>query len=237
MSEEQKQAEQETQKEETVIEKQEGVSAEAETPKDVIAEAFKIEPAEEKEKPAVEAKLVEEVKADQIPEETLAPSRIFAVKTTANQERAVANSLERRAKKEKFDVRAILVPAELKGYILVETTIPEIIEQAIATITHARSVVKGSSSFADVEHFLTPKPAVTGISEGAIIELIAGPFKGEKARVKRVDAAKEEITVELFEAMVPIPVTVRGDHVRILSKEETEHSLEKKERERGRKSG
>jgi transcriptional antiterminator NusG len=26
--------------------------------------------------------------------------------------------------------------------------------------------------------------------------------------------------VELFEAMVPIPITVRGDHVRVLSKDE-----------------
>ncbi|MEM2924883.1 MAG: transcription elongation factor Spt5 [Methanocellales archaeon] len=160
------------------------------------------------------------------------PSLIFAVKTTANQERAVANLLEKRIKREKFDIRAILVPDELKGYILVETTIPEILEQAIANITHARSVVKGSSTFADVEHFLTPKPTVTGITEGAIVELIAGPFKGEKARVKRVDEAKEEITVELFEAMVPIPVTVRGDHVRILSKEETEHSLEREKARR-----
>jgi transcriptional antiterminator NusG len=52
-----------------------------------------------------------------------------------------------------------------------------------------------------------------------VVELIAGPFKGEKARVKQIDEAKEEITVELFEAMVPIPVTVRGDHVRVLEKE------------------
>lgn len=177
----------------------------------------------------VEEKVEEKIEEKE-PQEK--PSLIFAVKTTANQERAVANLLEKRIKREKFDIRAILVPDELKGYILVETTIPEIVEQAIANITHARSVVKGSSTFADVEHFLTPKPAVTGITEGAIVELIAGPFKGEKARVKRVDEAKEEITVELFEAMVPIPVTVRGDHVRILSKEETEHSLEKREKAR-----
>jgi len=81
-------------------------------------------------------------------------------------------------------------------------------------------VIKGASSFGEVEHFLTPKPAVVGINEGAIVELISGPFKGEMARVKRVDVAKEEITVELFEAMVPIPITVRGDHVRVLSKDE-----------------
>jgi transcriptional antiterminator NusG len=71
-----------------------------------------------------------------------------------------------------------------------------------------------------VEHFLTPKTAVVGITQGSIVELISGPFKGEKARVKRVDVTHEEITVELFEAMVPIPITVRGDNVRVLKREE-----------------
>ncbi len=56
-------------------------------------------------------------------------------------------------------------------------------------------------------------------AEGNIVEVIAGPFKGEKARVQRIDEGKEEVTVELFEAMVPIPITVRGDHVRVLEKE------------------
>jgi transcriptional antiterminator NusG len=97
----------------------------------------------------------------------------------------------------------------------------EIVEHTIQNIPHAKAVVKGASSIAEVQHFLAPKPVVTGISEGDIVELISGPFKGERARVKRVDETKEEITVELSEAMVPIPVTVRGDIVRVLSKEET----------------
>ncbi|TFG55508.1 MAG: transcription elongation factor Spt5, partial [Methanomassiliicoccus sp.] len=58
-----------------------------------------------------------------------------------------------------------------------------------------------------------------GISEGDVVELVAGPFKGEKARVQKIDESKEEITVELFEATVPSPVTVRGDSVRVLEKE------------------
>jgi transcriptional antiterminator NusG len=144
---------------------------------------------------------------------------IYVVKTTANQERSVANVIAHVARKEKYDVRALLVPDVLKGYVLVEASAPEVVDQAIQGVPHARSVIKGSSSIEEVEHFLTPKPAVTGINEGAIVELISGPFKGEKARVKRVDVAKEEITVELFEAMVPIPITVRGDHVRVLSKD------------------
>ena len=40
-----------------------------------------------------------------------------------------------------------------------------------------------------------------------------------RACVQRIDEGKEEVTVELFEAMVPIPITVRGDHVRVIEKE------------------
>ncbi len=145
---------------------------------------------------------------------------VYAVKTTANQERSVANLLSMVARKEMLDIRSVLAPEELKGYVLVESPMHEIVEHAIQNIPHAKTVVKGASSIAEVSHFLAPKPAVTGITEGDIVELISGPFKGERARVKRVDLAKEEITVELSEAMVPIPVTVRGDIVRVLSKEE-----------------
>ena len=77
-------------------------------------------------------------------------------------------------------------------------------------VAHARTVIKGETTLAEVGHFLIPKPVVAGIDEGTIVELIAGPFKGEKAVVKRVDSAKEEITVELYESIVPIPITVTG---------------------------
>jgi transcriptional antiterminator NusG len=57
---------------------------------------------------------------------------------------------------------------------------------------------------------------------GDVVELIAGPFRGSKARIMRIDQSKEEVTVELFEAIVPIPVTVRGDHVKVIEKKEKE---------------
>ncbi len=144
---------------------------------------------------------------------------VFVVKTTANQERSVANILGQLAQRDHYDIRAILVPDELRGYILVESGDRDELAQAVQMVQHARSLVQGESNIEEVEHFLTPKPTVTGISVDSIVELISGPFKGEKARVKRVDEAHEEITVELFEAMVPIPVTVRGDHVRVLKRE------------------
>ena len=50
-------------------------------------------------------------------------SQIFVIKTTANQERSVATALAKISKKEKLDIRAILAPDELKGYVLVEAPI------------------------------------------------------------------------------------------------------------------
>jgi transcriptional antiterminator NusG len=145
---------------------------------------------------------------------------IYILKTTANRERSVANSIEYVVKEKNYDIRSILAPNELKGYIFIESPDVEIVEEAIHGIHHAKTLVEGSSSFSEIMHFLTPKPSITGMSEGDIVELVSGPFKGEKARVKRIDKTHEEITVELFDAMVPIPVTVKGDNVHILDKEE-----------------
>ena len=92
------------------------------------------------------------------------------------------------------------------------------IEQLVEKVPHARTVVHGETTLSEVAHFLVPKPVVSGISEGTIVELVAGPFKGEKAVVKRIDTGKEEITVELYESVLPIPITVRGDNVRVVDK-------------------
>jgi len=149
-------------------------------------------------------------------------NRVYAIKTTAKQERTVADNIEKVTREQKdIHVMAVMVPEELKGYVLVESPDPIArIEQLVELIPHARAVVQGSTSLSEVEHFLVPKPVVSGITEGTIVEIIAGPFKGEKAVVKRIDSGKEEITVELYESMVPIPITVRGDSVRVVERSE-----------------
>jgi transcriptional antiterminator NusG len=152
-------------------------------------------------------------------EETI--NHVYAIKTTSKQERTVADKIKNAIDTNATDIKvlSIIVPDELQGYVLVES--PEKlnrIEQLREMIPHARAVVRGETSLAEVGHFLIPKPVVSGIDEGTIVELIAGPFKGEKAVVKRVDTQKEEITVELYESVVPIPITVRGDNVRVVDR-------------------
>jgi len=117
----------------------------------------------------------------------------FAVKTTSKQERTVADNIRKAVEQSDIKVLSVIAPKELQGYVLVET--PEEyarMEQLIERVPHARAVVQGETSFAEIQHFLVPKPVVSGINEGTIVELIAGPFKGEKAVVKRVDSSKED---------------------------------------------
>lgn len=147
-------------------------------------------------------------------------SKIFVVKTQVGQEENVANMLYKMVKKEGADVLSILAPRELRGYIFVEGFDVDAIKKMIRHMKYARDTLEDTVPFEEIEHFLFPPSAVANVEEGNIIELVSGPFKGEKAKVTRIDDAKEEITVELLEAMVPIPITVRGEQVRVLKKKE-----------------
>lgn len=147
-------------------------------------------------------------------------NKIYALKTTANKERKVVDDIVKVLEDhDEFVITALMAPDEVRGYVFIETPDEYArMEQLVRLIPNARAVVKGETEFSEIEHFLEPKPAVSGIEEGTIVELIAGPFKGEKAVVRRVDAGKEEVTLELYESMVPIPITVRGDNVRVIEK-------------------
>ncbi len=148
----------------------------------------------------------------------IARQAVLAIKTSRGYEREVADTLLSRAEEKRDVVFALLVPAALRGYVFAEGMSFEGVHEMLKGIRKARGLVAGETTLKEVEPLLVPKITVEGFVEGAIVELIAGPFKGEKARVKKIDQAKEEITVELIEAVVPIPVTVRGDHVRMLEK-------------------
>ena len=152
---------------------------------------------------------------------TAAQQTFFAIKTALGQEKDVVDAIGNRALRKDVAVFAILSPAKLRGYVFVEAMNKDRLKDVVRGIKKARGVVEADVDlqFEEILPYLTPKPLVSGIRRGDIVELVAGPFKGEKARVQQIDEAKEEITVELFEAMVPIPVTIRGDSVRVLDKE------------------
>lgn len=148
-------------------------------------------------------------------------SQIFALRTTVGQEKATADMIAARAKNFNLPVLAIFVPSDISGYIFIEAKGGRpTIERVRSGIKHARGIVGGEVGISQIEQFFTPRPSVTGMGVGDIVELITGPFRGERARIARIDEDKEEVTVELLESTVPIPVTVRGDSVKVIQKKE-----------------
>lgn len=160
---------------------------------------------------------------------------IYVVKVTANQERVVAEMLYREAiarRKEYLEegkeVYSVLYTTSLKGYILVEADSPGTVEDLARGVSKTRGLLRkrkddlssaGTIPIEELEKTLMPAPIVKEINKGDLIELIAGPFKGEKARVAKINQDKNEVTVELIEAAVPIPVIVRGEDIKILKRE------------------
>ncbi len=156
-------------------------------------------------------------------EEALKPA-IYAIRTTIGQEKNTADMIVTRTKNFKLPIKAVLAPPGIRGYVFVEAVGKTSVERARVGIKHGKGLVAGEVPIEQIEQFLVPKPTVTGIEIGDIVELISGPFRGERARVMRLDEGKEEITVELFEATVPIPVTVRGDSIKVIQKKEKEEA-------------
>jgi transcriptional antiterminator NusG len=56
------------------------------------------------------------------------------------------------------------------------------------------------------------------LKTGDMVEIIGGPFKGEKGKVTRYDKVKRELTMEPTETPVPIPITVSVEFIKVLQK-------------------
>ncbi|MHA1771302.1 MAG: transcription elongation factor Spt5 [Candidatus Thorarchaeota archaeon] len=115
-------------------------------------------------------------------------------------------------------VKAILVPETLRGYVFIETEEYRDVEIAISGVPHVRGRVGGKVSLDEIDKYLVPKPAAEGIAITDIVEIISGPFKGERAKVTRVDSAKEELIVELIDSPHTIPMRIHADFVKLVEK-------------------
>ncbi|WP_455645159.1 transcription elongation factor Spt5 [Methanosphaera sp.] len=143
----------------------------------------------------------------------------YAMRVIIGQEKSVAALLAQSVKHEDTGISAILSPESMQGYIFVESDKTLDMRHPALKVPNLRGLVEGDVDFDELKSFLNPEPAMTNIAKGSVVELTSGPFKGEKAKVVRLDEAKEDVVLELIEAAVPIPVTVKGDQIRLIQKE------------------
>lgn len=139
---------------------------------------------------------------------------LYALKVTMGQEKSVAEMLAEKAEIENIPITAVLSPDELRGYVIIESPNPHLVEDLSRGMRHVRSRIQGIVNYSEVENYLQIKPAVEGLAVGALVEIIAGPFKGMQAKVINIDKVKEEVTIEMLEAAFTLPITVHADYVR-----------------------
>ena len=160
-------------------------------------------------------------------------SYLYILKTSIGQEQNVAKEIQARLsgtgslKDIQDEIYGVLSPHFMRGYIFVEASALHHVEKLIGRVgvsttpmKNCRKVLDGESPLGDVLPYLEPKAATSGIEEGSIVEIHGGAFRGQAARVTRVTESKEEVTVELFEAAVPVALTVRADQVRVTQRVE-----------------
>ena len=173
---------------------------------------------------------VEEVKAEAPPKKEELGTHIFALRTTANREDQVMDFLVSNIKKKKLPVYSVIRPHGMRGYIFVEAADKQSAEQAAFNVPYARGILPKEIQYAEIEHMLEQVKREVDIRKSDIVEIIAGPFKREQAKVTRIDKTKEEVVVELLGAAVPIPITVKMDAVKVIRRE-TEAPVEERSEE------
>lgn len=161
----------------------------------------------------------EKAKAEGGNPETEPKLKIFALRTTANREDQVMDFITSNIQNKKLDVYSIIRPHGMRSYIFLEAKTKQAAEVAAFNVPYARGILPKEIQYSEIEHMLEQVKKDMNIIKNDIVEIISGPFKREKAKITRIDRAKEEVVVELLEAAVPIPITVKMDAVKVIRRD------------------
>lgn len=151
---------------------------------------------------------------------------IFIIKVTTSKEERAVDMIAERAEKKQLNVYSVSRPHGLRGYILLEAEDRESAEDAVFNLPYVKGIIGKTIAYEEIQDMVEPTVTNISIEEGDIVEMIGATFKGEKAKVLRVDKQKEEVVVSLLGAVVPLPVSVKIDNVKVIRREGEEEENE-----------
>jgi len=149
-------------------------------------------------------------------------SKIYALRTTANREEQVMDFVTSNAKKKKLEIFSIIRPHGMRGYIFLESNSKSDAEQAAFGVPYARGILPKEISYEEIEHMIETEKKEVNMQKNDIAEIIAGPFKREQCKITRLDKVKGEVVIELLEAAVPIPITLKISDIKVIRREKEE---------------
>lgn len=144
---------------------------------------------------------------------------IFVIKVTTNKEDRAFELISAKVHKKNLNVYSLARPHGLRGYIFLEAEDRDSAEEAAYNLPYVKGIIGKTVTYEEIKNMIEPVLEEINIEKGDIVEIIGEPFKKEKAKVVRVDKSKGDAVVTLLAAVVPIPVTVKLDNVKVIRRE------------------
>ena len=144
---------------------------------------------------------------------------IFIIKVTTNKEENAVDMIAERIEKKNLNVYSVSRPHGLRGYILLEAENRESAEEAVFNLPYVKGIIGRTIGYEEIKNMVESSVETISIKEGDIVEIISEPFKKEKAKVIRIDKQREEVVVSLLGAVVPLPVKIKLDNVKVIRRD------------------
>ncbi|MEM5828295.1 MAG: transcription elongation factor Spt5 [Candidatus Aenigmatarchaeota archaeon] len=143
---------------------------------------------------------------------------IYIIRTIGGKEEVIAEMIANKAISENLQIYSAFKIEEFKGYVFVEGEEDDVMK-VIKEIPHIRSVIKQTITLEELSKYIKKEEKEEiKLEVNDIVEIIGGPFKGLRGKVIKVDEIKKEVTVELLDVAVSLPVTISLELVRIVEK-------------------
>jgi transcriptional antiterminator NusG len=126
-------------------------------------------------------------------------------------------------KKENHGIYAIFRPETVKGYVFAETESLTKLVDSLRGIPNFKGCIQTPIQFDEISKYFDKASEQIHVNQRDIVEIIAGPFKGDRARVVRIVPGKDEVVVEPTSMPVPIPVTLSLDDIRVIGSSDVDN--------------
>ena len=145
---------------------------------------------------------------------------LYVVRVASKQERIVALMLEKKARTKGLEVYSILVPENVKGYLIIEVKDENTAINLVSEVKYVKGFLRSPITKEEVAKILTKakEKKEEKIEIGDIVEIISGPFRGENAKVTQIDEAKKEFVVLPLDVAIAMPVKIKSSMVKLVKK-------------------
>jgi len=149
----------------------------------------------------------------------------YIVRTNPGKEDKFIDAIENMlSKKENTGIFAVFRPETVVGYIFVEGESLTKVVDSLRNIPNNKGVIRKPILFNELAKYFEKDGEVVVVHERDVVEIIAGPFKGDKARVIRIVPGKDELVIEPLGMAVPIPITLNKDDIRVVKEDKKEEN-------------